>query len=355
MRKLSVLLIALLYSQLGLAQALDSRFVRILAAGDTQLGNEYVGDLPRENPIQPMFAVIQAADISMVNYEGTLCDQNIQSLKCAPSRSCWAFRAPTRSAAYLAEAGFSIVNLANNHIFDFGSTCADETKSAILQYGMSPIGLKSTANSPMADIGRIVQFKGRRIAFLGFHFNNTMSRLVSLQDDASVARVVQEYAAQADIVVVNVHAGAEGPDFVRTPNEEEVFLGANRGNVQRFAKIAVDNGADLIVAHGPHVMRGMELYRDRLILYSIGNFATYSQFSYEGLMGLSSLVSVDLDETGAFRQGQITALRQYYRDGVPQLGLDPKQRAISEMARLTLLDFYATPLVISTSGQILKK
>jgi hypothetical protein len=99
----------------------------------------------------------------------------------------------------------------------------------------------------------------------------------------------------------------------------------------------------------------MELYRDRLVLYSIGNFSTYSQFSYQGLMGLSSLVTVDLDETGAFQQGQITALRQYMSDGEPQIALDPKQRAISEMSRLTLLDFPTTPLLISPAGLISRK
>lgn len=331
-------------------------FIKILAAGDTQLGNDYIGELPRENPIRPLFSVIRSADLAMVNYEGTLCDQKVQSYKCAASRSCWAFKVPTSSAGYLKEAGFHIVNLANNHMFDFGPSCASETKAAVESQGMLPVGLKSNPRDAIEEIGRIIEFRGRRIAILGFHFNNTMERLVSLRDDASVAKVIRSFKEKADIVVVQAHSGAEGPEVANTPYSDEVFMGANRGNVRRFSKLAVDSGADLVISHGPHVMRGMELYKDRLILYSIGNFATYSQFSFVGLMGLSALVTVDLEVTGEFVSGQIHSLYQFYdRNRIPTIAYDPQQRTTQEMQRLTAEDFKGTPLTITNNGQILRK
>src|SRR4029079_4437742 len=86
----------------------------------------------------------------------------------------------------------------------------------------------------------------------------------------------------ADLVVVTMHAGAEGSDHQHVRPGNECFLGENRGNSVAFAHSVVRAGADLVVGTGPHVLRGMEWYRGRLIAYSLGNFAGYDVFSLGG-------------------------------------------------------------------------
>ena len=86
-------------------------------------------------------------------------------------------------------------------------------------------------------------------------------------------------AEGADLVVVNMHGGAEGSDKTHVTHGTEWFLGENRGDPCRFSHAVIDAGADLVVGHSPHVLRGMEWYKGRLIAYSIGNFAGYGVFS----------------------------------------------------------------------------
>ena len=102
-------------------------------------------------------------------------------------------------------------------------------------------------------------------------------------DHAAARRLVREADAHADIVVVTMHAGAEGSSRGTTPRTTEHYLGENRGNVRAFAHAVVDAGADLVAGHGPHVLRGMEWYRGRLIAYSLGNFAGYKVSRSRGL------------------------------------------------------------------------
>ena len=96
-----------------------------------------------------------------------------------------------------------------------------------------------------------------------------------------------QLAATHDIVIVSFHGGAEGNGAEMLPFAREIFAGEDRGNVVEFAHAMVDAGADLVLGHGPHVVRPMELYRDRLIAYSLGNFATYYGISVEGIRGIA--------------------------------------------------------------------
>ncbi len=105
-----------------------------------------------------------------------------------------------------------------------------------------------------------------------------------------------------------MHAGAEGSDKTHTPNGTEMAFGENRGDVRAFSHAVVDAGADLVLGSGPHVIRGMERYRGRLIAHSLGNFAGWDNFGISGTLGLSGLLTVKLDSTGHIQSGRWLSL-----------------------------------------------
>ena len=109
---------------------------------------------------------------------------------------------------------------------------------------------------------------------------------------------VAGFAATHDIVIVSFHGGAEGADVTHVPFAEEEYYGEPRGDVVWFARGVVDAGADLVIGHGPHVVRGMERYKERLIAYSLGNFATYYGISVAGIKGIAPILTTTLDGEG---------------------------------------------------------
>ena len=168
-----------------------------------------------------------------------------------------------------------------------------------------------------------------RLALIAF----SPTRLSYLLNDIPTA--VEEVAALSenhDIVIVSFHGGAEGPAAMELPFEEEFYFGETRGEVVRFARAVIDVGADLVLGHGPHVPRAMELYQDRLVAYSLGNFATYYGVSVAGVAGVAPLLTVDLAPDGRFLRGRIRSAEQI-RPGGPVW--DPQQRAFDLIRDLT--------------------
>ena len=131
-----------------------------------------------------------------------------------------------------------------------------------------------------------------------------------------------------------------------------MFLGENRGNPYEFSRVAIDAGADIIFGHGPHVTRGMDIYKNRFIAYSLGNFATYARFSLSGVKGLAPIVKVNVTKEGKFIDAQITSTKQT-GEGGPQL--DPENRVIKEIQRLTAKDLPNSTIIISNDGKITEK
>ncbi len=158
---------------------------------------------------------------------------------------------------------------------------------------------------------------------------------------------MQAAARTAEIVIVTFHGGAEGSDRTRVPNGPETYLGENRGELRRFSRAVVDAGADLVVGHGPHVPRGMEVYRGRLIAYSLGNFAGYEVFSLGGLLSTSMVLQVTLEPDGRLRGGRIRPTR-LVGSGTPAPGGD----AIAVVRRLSAQDFGARAPGIAANGTI---
>src|SRR5215213_8360718 len=257
--------------------------ISIAAVGDTMLGSTSQGrGLPVSDGAQMISGltpIISAADIAFANLEGAMIDGGTQT-KCGPnSKFCYTFGMPTRYGKHLKDAGFDIVSLANNHSSDFGAEGRASTRKAIASLGIIHAGA-DTQDIPVMNV------KGRRIAFVAFATNPVSLNLIDVENSR---RVVADVARRADIVVVSFHGGAEGSSAQHVPYGSETYLGGARGDLRKFTRAVVDAGADLVLGHGPHVVRGMEVYKDRLIVYSLGNFAFY-RFPFAGPTALSLIL-----------------------------------------------------------------
>ena len=146
-------------------------------------------------------------------------------------------------------------------------------------------------------------------------------------------------AAEADVVIVLMHAGAEGADEIHTPTGSETAYGEDRGNVRAFSHAMVDAGADLVLGSGPHVIRGIERYKDRLIAYSLGNFAGWHNFGLGGNLSLSGLLTVRIDGAGRIHGGRWTSL-YVAQPGVPQV--DGANTSAHLVSSLSAADFAHT-------------
>jgi poly-gamma-glutamate capsule biosynthesis protein CapA/YwtB (metallophosphatase superfamily) len=315
--------------------------VTIAVVGDTMLGN--TPDLPADPAtyLGPVDSTLKSgAQIVFGNLEGTLTTSTTS--KCGvhegPAESCFAFRDPPGYARYLREAGFSILNDANNHSFDFGAAGQAQTVQAIHAAGLAQTGLPGEIT--------LVRANGIKVAFLAFAPYNYDANLL----DLPAARVlIKQAVREANIVVVYMHAGAEGPDADHVTGREEYYLGEDRGNAEAFAHMAINAGASLVIASGPHVLRGMQFYRGHLIAYSVGNFASYGDFSTGGDLDMSVILHVTLSSAGRFESARIYPV-QFTSAGRPV----PGGGAIAFVARLATEDFGSSAARISPSGVISK-
>ena len=148
-------------------------------------------------------------------------------------------------------------------------------------------------------------------------------------------------------MIVSFHGGAEGNGRQRVPHAKELFYGENRGELRVFTHAVVDAGADLVLGHGPHVLRGMEIYGGRLIAYSLGNFATYRGMSLKGDLGTTIILEVRLGADGAFLGGKAHAVKQPAPGG-PRLGGEGP----AVLGKLSALDFPETAVKVADDGTL---
>jgi hypothetical protein len=314
----------------------------LAAVGDTMLGTDYPENiLPDDDGLSFLDAVtpiLAAPDVTFGNLEGVLMDGGEPVKVCKDKRICFLFRTPTRYATYYKLAGFDAMSLANNHARDFGEEGRSSTMAALDAHGIVHSGREGTTASWVAN--------GRRIALAAFAPNVGSNQL---NESAAASALVQQLAASHDIVLVSFHGGAEGYGAEILPFAREIFVGEDRGNVVEFAHAMVDAGADLVLGHGPHVVRPMELYRDRLIAYSLGNFATYYGISVEGLRGIAPILLCHLDDDGRFVSGRIESTIQLRPAGP---SLDPNRTANVVVRTLTLAAFPDGTLSIADDGTL---
>ena len=312
--------------------------VRIAAVGDVVMGA--APQLPPDDG-RNLFADVAdriSGDVVLANLDQTLTDSTA-STKCGPGSSgCYAFRTPTSYAERLAEAGFTVVNLANNHTRDFGNAGLADTRDALTAAGVDHTGMPGQITYQQAqDV---------RVAVVGF---SPYGWTQSLLDIPAAQALVREAATGADVVVVTIHAGAEGAEFQHTRPGVETFLGENRGDPIAFSHAVIDAGADVVLGAGPHVLRGMEWYRDRLIAYSLGNFMGYRALSNDGPKGVGAILTVELAADGSWLGGELVPVRMV-DPGLPEP--DPERRAIDQVSSLSREDFGGCGVVLSDAGEL---
>ncbi len=319
--------------------------VRLAAAGDTMLGSELkkgaAGLAPGngETLLSGFGDVFRAADVAFLNLEGPLAD-GLPARKCRPaSTACHAIRTPTRYVAALTAIGLDVASLANNHAMDLGVPGMDATMATLDAAGIAHAGRTG-------DVARIER-DGLVIAVLAAHSG---SCCLNVNRPDEIAAAVRDADTWADLVVVSFHGGAEGPKHRRVPGQVEIAWGERRGDVKAFARAAVDAGADLVLGHGPHVLRAVEVYRGRLIAYSLGNFIGFRQFgTMGGPGGTTAVLDVTLAANGALVAARLHA-GLLDNQGVPHP--DPTGAAFQQIEELSRLDFPETGVRVGKDGTL---
>jgi poly-gamma-glutamate capsule biosynthesis protein CapA/YwtB (metallophosphatase superfamily) len=315
----------------------------VAAVGDIMLGTDFPKNiLPDDDGagfLGEVTPILTSADIAFGNLEGVLLDGGEPVKECKDPSVCHLFRSPTRYAQHLAAAGFDVMSLANNHAHDFG----EEGRSSGMQ-ALESVGIRHSGRE-----GDVASWEvgGLRVALIAFAPNIGAH---ALNDYARAAELVAELASRHDIVLVSFHGGAEGVDAATLPFAEETYHGEARGNVVTFAHAVIDAGADLVLGHGPHVPRALEYYNERLIAYSLGNFATYYGISVEGTKGLAPILIAELDAGGRFLRGRIESMIQV-RPGGPRP--DPARGALEMMRSLTERAFGSGHIRFEPDGQFM--
>ncbi|MEZ4317331.1 MAG: CapA family protein [Myxococcota bacterium] len=317
----------------------SGKTVRLRAVGDLMMGTDFpAGFLPPDDGatvLAGVYGLLNDADVTFGNLEGPLCDGGSTN-KCQPGENCYAFRTPTSYGAWLKKAGFDLLSTANNHAEDFGETCRDQTEQTLNALGIAHSGRPGTIAT--------VEHDGIRIGMIGFHTSRSGHYL---NDHETAAALIRGVAANHDLVIVSFHGGAEGAKNLHVPDHEEKFYSENRGHLRKFARVAIEAGADLVLGHGPHVPRGMELVDGHLVAYSLGNFATYGRFNLSGHLSTSLVLEATLDHEGRLVSGRILPIR-LEGEGIPMP--DAEHTAVDLIRSLSDEDFGARAPVIAKDG-----
>ena len=320
----------------------------IIGVGDIMLGSNYPFEylLPKNdaNILQNTQNILKNADITVGNLEGTLFDNGGTPKSCNNPNLCYAFRMPSKYGKYLKESGFDYLSIANNHSNDFGEIGIKETIKNLDNLGIKYSGIKDIAESA------ILEKDGKKFGFISFSPN---SATLKLNDYNYAKKLISELKSKVDIVIVMFHGGAEGANAEHITKRHEIFHGEDRGNVYEFAHFAIDNGADVIFGQGPHVTRAVELYKNKFISYSGGNFATFGKINISGSMGIAPIFKIRIDNKGDFISGEIIPVRQTYKSLGPFI--DSEKLAIKKIISLNKSDFpNGNGLSISEEGKITK-
>ncbi|MEQ8927360.1 MAG: CapA family protein, partial [Fulvivirga sp.] len=318
--------------------------VAIIGVGDIMMGTNYPdnGYLPPSNGkylLSSLHPILTNADVTFGNLEGVILNEGGDAKYCRDPKVCYIFRSPEIIAQNLADAGFDVMSTANNHAGDFGNPGRKNTMRVLDSLEINHAGLLSNPYTTFT-------IDGMKYGFAAFAPN---TGTVSIHDFENAKSIIAHLDSISDIVIASFHGGAEGSKYQHVTQEYEYFYGENRGNVYKFSHALIDAGADVVFGHGPHVTRALEVYKKRLIAYSLGNFCTYARFNLRGENGLAPILIVYTDNEGKFLHGKIFPIIQLGAGG-PQL--DSQGRVIEKIRDLTKKDFPETPIMIDESGRI---
>lgn len=327
--------------QMSAAQA-ASDTLSIIGVGDLMLGTAYPSEtlLPPnqgKHLLEDVSALLKDADVTFGNLEGAVANSGTAGkIGCT---NCFSFRMPENLIPNLVDAGFDVLSIANNHARDFGISGQQNTMKVLDSLQLYYAG-------PVEHPSVVFTKDGVKYGFAAFAPHEGMS---DLRDIDEAKRIISDLRKQADIVLVSFHAGAEGRKNQHVTRKTEFFYSENRGNVYEFAHAAVDAGADIVFGHGPHVTRAAELYKNRFIAYSLGNFCTYGPFNLKEENGFAPLLKVHVKRNGEFDHAEVVSIKQEKNTKVL---IDKQHTAFKLLKTLTQADFPETTLNFSEVGII---
>jgi Bacterial capsule synthesis protein PGA_cap len=340
--------------------------VQLAFVGDINLGT---ATLPDGVPPDSGRGLLDAArpslrgDLVVGNFEGVLADTGT-SVKClvtrpaaktkrrkrsktpvsepAVRRNCYAFRTPTVLAPRLSEAGFTHLNLANNHANDLGQAGRLTTEATLESQGLTWYG----------PLGKVVVDTVRRgdslttVGLVGFTTYPFANNLLDIEQSAAL---IDSVRPSVDLLIVTFHGGAEGVRALHTGEAAESLGAEPRGDLRKWARAVIDAGADAVIGHGPHVLRGMEFYRGHLIAYSLGNFLTYRGFNLDGPLGTTGVLQLSFGDDRTLRRAHLVPMVQLPRSGPAP---DPEREALRLVRTLSAEDFGPTAAQVSPAGDV---
>jgi len=318
--------------------------ISVIGVGDIMMGTNFPSEkyLPPENGKslwREVIDILKDADLTFGNLEGVVLDSGGTQKKCNNPDLCYLFRTPERFISNLVDAGFDVMSMANNHAGDFGPEGRENTIKVLDSLGINHAGL---IERPYC----LITIDGIKFGFAAFSPN---IGTLSINDHEEAKKIVTHLDSMSDIVIVSFHGGAEGSKYQHVLRETEFFYGENRGNIYEFAHDLINSGADIIFGHGPHVTRAIEVYQNKFIAYSLGNFCTYARFNLRGANGLAPIIKVYTDHRGKFLWGQIIPI---FQEGEGGPKIDPQKRVIKTLQELTSTDFPEVEISINDDGLI---
>jgi Bacterial capsule synthesis protein PGA_cap len=288
-----------------------------------------------ERSLAPVRRMLRRGDVTLGNLEGTLSVGGVSKCARIGGGECFAFQAPPSTAFALRGLGFDLVNQANNHSLDYGSSGRRQTIAALDRAGIAHTGFPGEIT--------YLRVRGVRMAFLGFAPYPYDANLLDIPAARALVRRARRHAS---LVVVIIHAGAEGADQLHTPYGTQYYLGEDRGNARAFAHAVIDAGASIVLGSGPHVIRGIERYHRRMVAYSLGNFVGYHTLGGGGVLNDSAILRVSLGAGGRVRAADWIPLTLV--DGLPRP--DPTDASAKLVAALSREDFPFDHFDIGANG-----
>ncbi len=323
---------------------LKKEVISIIGVGDIMIGTNFPNTsyLPADSGKYMLAGVkdiLIEADLTFGNQEGVILSEGGTQKNCSNPDVCYIFRSPEYLAQRYVEAGIDLMSLANNHAGDFGDEGRRNTMKVLDSLGIHHAG-------QLTHPFKIFEKENITYGFAAFSPNYGTQ---SINNIPEAVAIIQHLDSLTDIVIVSFHGGAEGKAFQHVTRETETFYGENRGNVYKFSHTLIDAGADVIFGHGPHVARAVEVYKNRFISYSLGNFATYGRFNLSGESGLAPIAKIKVSNKGEFIEGKIISAIQR-NGGIPEI--DENNRAALKIKELTELDFPESKIIIDLEGNI---
>ena len=283
--------------------------------------------------------LLKSSDVTFGNLEGVILSKGGEMKECQNPKNCYLFRTPENLSSQFKNNGFNLLSTANNHANDFGEIGRRNTQRVLDSLGIGHAGSIEKAY-------HLLQLNEITIGFAAFSPNKG-TQLIGEMDKA--LKLVEILDSISDVIIISFHGGAEGAQHQHVTKETEFYYGEDRGNVYEFSHSLIDAGADVLIGHGPHVVRGIEVYKDRIIAYSLGNFLTFGRFNLNGLNALAPLLYLKIDYQGRFLNGKIYSFYQTYDRG-PQI--DEENKAALQIKELSKIDFPKNPIMIDDFGGI---